>query len=119
MAFKTKIVKNKSHKEDDDSDDENLSLMIKKFINFIKSKSKEQVISDKKEHQGSSSNFKYYGCGETIHVKVDFPNVKRSKEKKGKKFYKKKKAYIAWEENDSNSFNSSVLDEEKKSLLNG
>ena len=56
IAFKTGIVKGKKHKEEDCDDDENLSLMIKKFTKFIKAKGKNQFKSNKKENQGSSSN---------------------------------------------------------------
>lgn len=70
--------------------------MIKKFTKFMKAKGKGQFKSNKKENQGSSPNFKYYGCGETRHVKADFPNSKRSEKKNSKKSFKKK-AYIARE----------------------
>jgi len=82
--------------------------MIKKFTKFMKAKGKNQFKSNKKENQGSSSNFKFYGCGETRHVKADCPNSKKSEEKKGMKFFKKK-AYIAWEDNASSTSNSSDL----------
>ena len=43
IAFKTEIVKGKKHKEEEDSnDDENLSLMIKKFTKLMKAKGKNQ-----------------------------------------------------------------------------
>jgi len=91
IAFKTEVVKGKKQKEEEDfDDDENLSLMIKKFKKFMKSKGRNQFKSNKKENQGSSSNFKCYGCGETGHVKANCPNSKRSDEKKSKKYYKKK-----------------------------
>ena len=67
IAFKTEVVKGKKQKEEEDSDDdddENLSLMIKKFTKFMKAKGKNQFKSNKKKNQGSSSNFKCYGCGE-------------------------------------------------------
>ena len=91
IAFKIEVVKGKKQKEEEDSDDdENLSLMIKKFTKFMNSKGRNQFKSNKKENQGSSSNFKSYGCGETGHVKADYPNSKRSDEKKSRKYYKKK-----------------------------
>jgi len=116
IAFKTEVIKGKKQKEEEDSDDdENLSLMIKKFTKFMKSKGINQFKSNKKENQGSSSNFKCYGCGETGHVKADCPNSKRIDEKKSKKYYKKK-AYIAWEDNASSSSNSEGSDEEEANL---
>jgi len=89
--------------------------MIKKFTKFMKAKGKNQFKSNKKENQGSSSNFKCYGCGESGHVKAECPNSKKSEEKKGNKFYKKK-AYIAWEDNASSTLNSSDSDEEEAKL---
>jgi len=91
IAFKTEVVKGEKQKEEKDfDDDENLSLMIKKFTKFMKAKGKNQFKSNKKENQGSSSNFKYYGCGETGHVKADCPNSKKSEEKKDIKFLRRK-----------------------------
>jgi len=89
--------------------------MIKKFTKFMKGKGKNQFKNNKKENQGSSSNFKCYGCGESGHVKADCPNSKKSEEKKGRKFFKKK-AYIAWEDNTSSSSNSSDSDNEEANL---
>ena len=88
IAFKYEVKKGKKHKEEEDSNhDENMSLMIKKFRKFMKAKGKNQFKSNKKENQGSSSNFKCYGCGENGHVKADCPNSKKSEEKKGRKFF--------------------------------
>jgi len=78
----------------------------------MKVKGRNQFKSNKKENQGTSSNFKCYGCGETGHVKVDCPNSKRSDEKKSRKYYKKK-AYIAWEDNASSSSSSIESNEEE------
>ena len=116
IAFKIEVVKGKKKKEEEDfDDDENLSLMIKKFTKFMKAKGKNQFKNNKKENQGSSSNFKCYGCGESGHVKADCLNSKKSEEKKGGKFYKKK-AYVAWEDNASSTSNSSDSDNEDANL---
>jgi len=116
LPSKLKWLKAKSKKEEEDSnDDENLSLMIKKFTKFMKTKGKNQFKNNKKENKGSSSNFKCYGCGESGHVKADCPNSNKSEEKKGRKFFKKK-AYIAWEDNASSSSNSSNSDNEEANL---
>jgi len=78
-------------KEDDDSDNEKMSLMVWKFTNFKKAKGNFKI--SKKENQRSSLNFKCYKCGELGHVKVDCPNSNKNEEKKGSKFkiYKKVK----------------------------
>ena len=49
IAFKTEVVKGKKQKEEDSDDDENLSLMIKKFTKFMKVKGRNQFKSNKKE----------------------------------------------------------------------
>jgi len=117
IAFKSEIIKSKSPKEDDDSNDENISLMIKKFTKFMKSKGKGHYKRYKNENQNFVSNFNCYGCGEIGHVKADYPNARKGKEKKGKKVFKKKK----WEDNDSSSSssssNSSESDEEANMCL--
>jgi len=80
IAFKSEVIKGKKHKEEEESDDdENLSLMIKKFTKFMKAKGKNQFKSNKKDNQGSSSNFKCYVCGETGHVKVNCPIQRKVK----------------------------------------
>ena len=99
ITFKSEIIKSKSPKEDDDSNDENMSLMITKFTKFMKSKGKGHHKRYKNENQNFVSSFNCYGCGETGHVKVDCPNAKKGKEKKGKKFFNKNK----WEDNDPSS----------------
>jgi len=99
----SKVVKSKGPKEEDDFDDENMSLMIKKFTKFMKGKNKGHHKRYKNDNQNFVSNYNCYGCGETGHIKVDCSNTKKSKEKKGKKFFKKKK----WEDNDSSSSSSS------------
>ena len=103
IAFTSEVVKSKSPKEDGDFDDENMSLMIKKFTSFMKSKNRGHHKRYKNESQNFVSNYNCYGCGETGHVKVDYPNAIKGKENKGKKFFKKKK----WEVNNSSSSSSS------------
>jgi len=60
----------------------------------MKAKGKGPLKRSRKENQGSSSNFKCYGCGESMHVKADCPNAKKNEEKKGRKIFKKN-TYIA------------------------
>jgi len=90
IAFKSEIIKSKSPKDDDDSDDKNMSLMIKKFAKFTKSKNKGHHKRYKNENQNFVSNFNCYGCGETGHVKADCTNAKKGKEKMGKKVFQEK-----------------------------
>ncbi|XP_052732843.1 uncharacterized protein LOC128196334 isoform X2 [Vigna angularis] len=95
LAFKSEISKGKSYKriEDDDSDndEENMSLMIKKFAKFMKAKGKDKYRGERKENQGSPSSVKCYGCGERGHMKTDCPNNRKSEEKKERKFQRRRK----------------------------
>jgi len=113
ITFKSEIVKNKSPKEDNDSDDENLSLVIKSFNKFMKSKDKGKFMSDKKKNKGSSSKFMCYSCGEIGYVKFDCPN--QSEEKKDKKFMKEKNNKVFCDSSSSSS--SSDSDEEANLCL--
>ncbi|XP_014506413.1 uncharacterized protein LOC106766177 [Vigna radiata var. radiata] len=78
---------------------------------------KDKYRGERKDTQGSPSSIKCYGCGERGHIKIDCTKNKRCEEKKEKKFPNKKKAYIAWEENDSSSSSSSDSDEEANLCL--
>ncbi|BAT84348.1 hypothetical protein VIGAN_04169000 [Vigna angularis var. angularis] len=120
LAFKSEISKGKSSKrieEDDSDDEENMSLMIKKFAKFMKAKGKDKFHKDRKESQESPSNVKCFGCGERGHVKSECPKSKKSEDKKERKFQRKKKAYIAWEDNASSSTSSSDTEEEANICL--
>ena len=119
ISFKSEVVKGKKHKEEEDSDDENLSLMIKKFTKFMKVKGKNPFKSNKMENQESSSNFKCYGCGETGHVKVDCPNSKKSEERKGTIFFLEKSIHSMGRYNASStsSFSDSDKEEPKFCLM--
>jgi len=80
----------------------------------MKSKSKGQHKRYKNENENFVSNFNCYECGEIGHIKVDYPNAKKGKEKKGKKVFKKKK----WEDNDSCSSSSSSSSSESNEEAN-
>lgn len=74
----------------------------------MKTKSKEQFKNDK-EKQGPSSKYRCYGCKEKGHVNAYCPNIKKGEENK---FFKKKKMYIAYEDNDSSFSSLSDYDEQ-------
>ncbi|XP_022637970.1 uncharacterized protein LOC106764054 isoform X1 [Vigna radiata var. radiata] len=75
LAFKCEVERSKSRIEDEDSEDEeNLSLVIKRLNKFMKSRGKGRFRYEKKENQGSTSNYRCYGCGENGHLKADCIN---------------------------------------------
>jgi len=93
-----------------------MNLMMRKFTKFMKNKNRGRHKRYTNVNQNPFSNYKCHGYGEMGHVKADCP--KKNEENKGKFFLKKKKAYIAWEENDSSSSSSlSDLGEEAKICL--
>jgi len=66
-----------------------------------------------KKPNSSSTKFTCFVCGKQGHVKVDCLNLinkEKTHEKKSSKSGKGKKAYIAWENNDTSSDSSSHED---------
>jgi len=88
-----KSFKHKSKQESsDESDEENLSLLSRKFSKFLKRNrnkdTNKESYGNKKSNDFNSNNYTCFGCGEQGHIKEDYPN-KESKEKKSS--YKEKK----------------------------
>ena len=118
-----KAAKHKSKQESsDESEEENLSLLSKKFSRFLKrnhnKEANKERYGNKKTSDFNSNNYTCFGCGEQGHIKADCPN-KESNEKKSS--YKEKKgksrrAYIAWDENEVSSSSSSSSEDEKANI---
>jgi len=118
-----KAAKHKSKQEpSDESEEENLSLLSKKFSRFLKrnhnKEANKERYGNKKISDFNSNNYTCFGCGEQGHIKADCPN-KESNEKKSS--YKEKKgksrrAYIAWDENEVSPSNSSSSEDEKANI---
>jgi len=118
-----KAAKHKSKQDSsDESEEENLSLLSKKFSRFSKrnhnKEANKEMYGNKKTSDFNSNNYTYFGCGEQGHIKGDCPN-KESNEKKSS--YKEKKgksrrAYIAWDKNDVSSSSSSSSEDEKENI---
>jgi len=80
----------------DDSEEESLSLLSKKFNKFLKKNNSKSHTNDryvsKKPTEFNSNKHTCFGYGEQGHIKAECPN-KESKEKKfSKKFEKKGKS---------------------------
>ena len=118
-----KVVKHKSKQESsDESDEENLSLLSRKFSKFLKRNrnkdTNKERYGNKKSNDFNSNNYTYFGYGEQGHIKADCPN-KESKEKKSSYKEKKgnsKRAFIAWDENEVSSSSSSSSEEERANI---
>ncbi|MED6154555.1 hypothetical protein PIB30_113707, partial [Stylosanthes scabra] len=87
-----------SHVEESDNEeeDQDFAILIKKFIKFAK---KENLIP-KKQNKPS----KCFECGEIGHIKPNCPKLQKGE--KDKKLKKKQKAYISWENEDDSSTDS-------------
>ena len=117
IALKAAKQKNKQDISDE-SEEENLSLLSKKFNKFLKrnrnKESNKERYGNKKTSDFNSNNYTFFGCGEQRHIKADCRNKEgkkkksSNKEKKGKS----KRAYIAWDENEVSSSNSSSSEHE-------
>nr|KYP34823.1 hypothetical protein KK1_044175 [Cajanus cajan] len=60
-----------------------------------------------KKEEASTSSYDCFECGKPGHIKSECPNLlkKKQEEKKLKKNFKGKRAFIAWEDNDSSTTN--------------
>ena len=93
--------------EDEESEDEeDFSLFVKKFHKFVKNRRSERhqnLNHGKRSHEGSPT-LRCYKCNQLGHIKANCPSNEQWPEKSDKKSHeerKTKKAYIAWDDNDS------------------
>jgi len=129
-ATKLKKIEFVDDSNDGNSNSEALSLMVKRFSEFLKYKNKtinsyarNKRQSRKQERSGTPTCSK---CGKAEHIKLDclILKMKQKLEEKNEadKHMKKKKAYIAWEDNDSSTsseFDESTKEENNLCLMTG
>ena len=121
IAFKAAKHKSKQDSSDE-SEEENRSLLSKKFSKFLKrnhnKEANKEKYGNKKTSDFNSNNYTCFGCGEQGHIKDDCPN-KESNEKKSsykEKKGKSRKTYIAWDENEVSSLSSPSSEDEKVNI---
>lgn len=102
--------------QDESSDeDENITL-VKKLGKFLQKDKKFKFGNKRKFHKKndvstSSQSFTCFECGKEGHMKADCPTLARKSSHKGRKEFKPRRAYIAWDDNDISSSSESEDDE--------
>nr|KYP47045.1 hypothetical protein KK1_031350 [Cajanus cajan] len=90
-------------------------------LKFMRRKNNNKRFSSQKKsfkkNENSSPKFKCFECGKAGHMRADCPSLKKNEETKQKFRSKKKKAYIAWEENASTTSSDSDEDQEANLCL--
>ena len=92
--------------EEEFDDEEDFSLFVKKFHKFFKNRRMERRhnFDNGKRSQEGSPTLKCYKCNRPGHIKAHCPTNESWPEKNEKKSHEErrsKKAYIAWDDNDS------------------
>jgi len=95
--------------------------MVKKFSKFLKYKNKTNNSYIGNKRQSKSGTQICYECGKAGYIKADCPVLKMKQKldekNEAEKHLKKKKAYIAWEENDSSTSSESNDSTEEENNL--
>ncbi|KAL2347698.1 hypothetical protein Fmac_001698 [Flemingia macrophylla] len=112
------------------TDEEEIRLIVKKFKKFMRKNNnrKRQNFSRKnfKKNENSSTKFTCYECGKFGHIKSECPNLKKcfnsdqkrpDQEDKKKDRFKKKRAYIAWDDNDCSTSSESEEEQTNPCLM--
>ncbi|XP_058760048.1 uncharacterized protein LOC131633352 [Vicia villosa] len=102
--------------DDPPMEDENFMLLVKQLGKFFGKNNKSSHVKrknhfKKKEASTSTQDVTCYECGKKGHIKPDCPKLSKNGGVKGKKEFKNKKAYVAWEDNEISSSSDSDSDE--------
>ncbi|XP_022633207.1 uncharacterized protein LOC111241053 [Vigna radiata var. radiata] len=96
-----------------------MTFMVRKFSRLLNNDSQlTNLVGQGKKKSFSTNVFQCYECGKEGHIKLDCPNLKPKQ--KGKKRFpqgrnmKRKEAYIAWENPESESSSDEDTDQEEE-----
>ncbi|XP_058763525.1 uncharacterized protein LOC131636971 [Vicia villosa] len=119
IALKVDSIESKM--KDASDEDENFLLLVKRLGKFFGNKNnidntnyvKRKKFSKHKDKEASTSSQEVtcYECGKQGHIKPECPKLSKKNVFKGKREFKNKKAYIAWEDNEVSSSSDSDSDE--------
>ncbi|KAF1884148.1 hypothetical protein Lal_00035212 [Lupinus albus] len=107
ISLKAKIEKYDSSEDENDKEEtDDMSLFVKKFNKFLirnKGARTGQMKKFSKSNEASTSNknFKCFECGKPDYMKMECPNIKKSSFKGKNEIKNGRRAYIAWEDNDT------------------
>jgi len=106
IALKASPSMQEENEEEDSDDEEDFSFFVKKFHKFIKKRriDRHQNFNNGRKSQEDSQVLRCYKCNQIGHIKANCPSNEEWPEKSEKKRFderRTKKAYIAWDDNDS------------------
>ncbi|KAF1866156.1 hypothetical protein Lal_00031460 [Lupinus albus] len=118
ISLKETIDKYDSSEDEDDKEEtDDMSLFVKKFSKFLSRNkgartSQMKKFSKSNEASTSNRNFTCFECGKLGHMKMDYPNIKKSSFKWRNEIKNGRRAYIAWEDNDTSSASEPECEEQ-------
>jgi len=106
IAPKASSSMQEENEDEESGDEEDFSLFVKKFHKFVKNRriERRQNFNHGKRFQEGSLTLRCYKCNQLGHIKANCPSNEQWPEKSDKKSREErrtKKAYIAWDDNDS------------------
>ncbi|KAL5128436.1 hypothetical protein HKD37_14G040684 [Glycine soja] len=106
IALKASSSMQEENEDEESEDEEDFSLFVKKFHKFVKNRriERRQNFNHGKRFQEGSPTLRCYKCNQLGHIKANCPSNEQWPEKNDKKSHEErrtKKAYIAWDDNDS------------------
>ena len=106
IALQASSSMQEENEEEESEDEEDFSLFVKKFQKFVKKRriERRQNFNNGRRSQEDSQILRCYKCNQLGHLNANCTSNKEWPEKSDKKRYEErrtKKAYIAWDDNDS------------------
>jgi len=119
LALKSIALDEISEVESSEDNAKTLNMLTRKFNKFMKKRGKDKNQQRKKYTKKAYSNYANFTCfgyGKQGYIEIECPNLMDKEKILDKKNFSKnnkgKRAYIAWDENDSTTSSSSKEDEE-------